>query len=1451
MARIWLLFLCVVGFPCVNAGDELADFSNDLATDLGPLLALFGDSVTRQYLSESTTFLDYFIFAMAPMGIITAVISTIRVCGHTALRALVGRSQEGDGVVESELCTSTSRDVCELFNKGGITRVLGRPHILELIHTPGEKEELHIFRNYLENGQDPDTSEWTKVGSSTLGRRNAERKSLYASAHSTEFAPKPNLSLNVGIKKQPDWLFYLIAAIGFVFQAGVLVLAGTGVWVLGWKVEKGQAKAKRDYAPGIYITGTIVMCVGMWSCAALIGQTTQEVRYKRKRIYDEAQGRLKTPKSRLIYLQPGPQVIGDQNFDPFAHFEDTKKDPLRVWTSSKKNLDKKFELYTFLAVLAVLLGYVAQFIGLRGLEAWVSITQLGITLVMSFLRGLLRMQRLSRDKNKLGQMPDLSAGHELDWLSFGIASEDSQKGSAWFITSQCDQAVEESDSETLIQSHQSQTEAGEQNKVENESSSSVTTTQSEGDSISPVDCEKLLSIRERLAHLTGHSCFNTIDQTAYQEWEDDRVKIRETSRKLSLAICQAAATLLKKRPQKGSILLRAQANFRPSGRTTSLQQSIGVTLKPPSELAQTTWSIDSAKIEAILGLWTWSLLSDKNFRSRDDAGNTISLAASAEIMRVVSMGPDDDDWHHKHDKQGEMSLWLGSQSVRLLQETLYINGHEKGGLMDVWHKPPNKTRWRKLPKLTDTSQHQSQSASSGVRRRFCGWNVAHEALRSQAAELVSATNAANPQETHSARVLIQMVRAKQSLLNVCAQELFIVLVNSLLGLTKIEKTSVIERSDKVGLENPTVTTLATAFSENGLGFYSEALWCIVPALGSKLSPDPDDLLSASIKGANTYRRDGEWDRAETLLRWTCDQFCSRLHERIVSSEVLGRSNRALNTTAELYRWSLCQTPDEERVKYGADGIKWLVDRYDTVTRNRDPTKMSPQAFEQFQKIQETLQRYQEVAQRVSQFSTRTKEVEDINGTKNEQLHRSLVQALENRDRTEALYLLCIVTGDFKSKDLHPALPLAARNNWIDMVDAILEKKASVDSQDKDGRTAISHCAELGYESLLKRFIALGAFLERPDTKLQTPLHWAATAGHIGCAEIIIEAGHVDINRQGAKGASPLHNAALAQHEDFVRYLLEKGATVDARQNNKLTPLHAAAHIGHEGILKLLLKNGADVDATNVANSTPIFHAVKIKHKDIVQILVDHGANIDTVMVGDKTPLSSAIQTGCEPIVKLLLDAGVKVDTAEHKKANLLLAPARDGNELIIRHLLAKDVMSCYKSQQPLLEAIKNGHAAIVKLLLENGADPEWQDDWHRTALWHAVDSEKTELVQSIIERDVDFLTGDRKGVSPYGLAVQKGLGEILQLILRYGAKSKWRNRWGCTALWVAVSNKQKDLVEALLQNGADVTVEDVKGRTPLMIARYSGQEDLVEMILKYSGQDEEGGESEGPTTVSS
>ena len=68
------------------------DFVNNLFTDLTPLLALFGEQVTKQFLSTSIGFTDSLLLSILPLGIITIIISAIRVGGSSSLRALIGRS---------------------------------------------------------------------------------------------------------------------------------------------------------------------------------------------------------------------------------------------------------------------------------------------------------------------------------------------------------------------------------------------------------------------------------------------------------------------------------------------------------------------------------------------------------------------------------------------------------------------------------------------------------------------------------------------------------------------------------------------------------------------------------------------------------------------------------------------------------------------------------------------------------------------------------------------------------------------------------------------------------------------------------------------------------------------------------------------------------------------------------------------------------------------------------------------------------------------------------------------------------------------------------------------------------------------------------------------------------------------------------------------------------------
>jgi len=66
-------------------------FTNNLLSDLAPLLALFGGQVIKQFLSMSLGLADHILLAMGPIGVVTIVVSAIRIGGSKSLKALVGR----------------------------------------------------------------------------------------------------------------------------------------------------------------------------------------------------------------------------------------------------------------------------------------------------------------------------------------------------------------------------------------------------------------------------------------------------------------------------------------------------------------------------------------------------------------------------------------------------------------------------------------------------------------------------------------------------------------------------------------------------------------------------------------------------------------------------------------------------------------------------------------------------------------------------------------------------------------------------------------------------------------------------------------------------------------------------------------------------------------------------------------------------------------------------------------------------------------------------------------------------------------------------------------------------------------------------------------------------------------------------------------------------------------
>ena len=113
------------------------------------ILALFGEQFARQFTSESLTWADHLLFAMVPLGIISAITGAIRVQGPQIVRSFIGRARENRALAEFELMSSTSQEVCELFNGTSIIRAMGKPKIAQFLIFPDKYDEtVEKYRKY-------------------------------------------------------------------------------------------------------------------------------------------------------------------------------------------------------------------------------------------------------------------------------------------------------------------------------------------------------------------------------------------------------------------------------------------------------------------------------------------------------------------------------------------------------------------------------------------------------------------------------------------------------------------------------------------------------------------------------------------------------------------------------------------------------------------------------------------------------------------------------------------------------------------------------------------------------------------------------------------------------------------------------------------------------------------------------------------------------------------------------------------------------------------------------------------------------------------------------------------------------------------------------------------------------------------------------------------------------
>lgn len=226
-----------------------------------------------------------------------------------------------------------------------------------------------------------------------------------------------------------------------------------------------------------------------------------------------------------------------------------------------------------------------------------------------------------------------------------------------------------------------------------------------------------------------------------------------------------------------------------------------------------------------------------------------------------------------------------------------------------------------------------------------------------------------------------------------------------------------------------------------------------------------------------------------------------------------------------------------------------------------------------------------------------------------------------------------------------ALHIAVANGNEELVRVLIENGANVEARNFLEDTPLGLLCRMhqGGRKIGELLIAAGAETEGLFSSV-------CYSGNRELAQLLLENGSDDQERD-AEGFTPLHCAASAGHLDMISLLLDRHVDIEAREHNELTPLSIAAFRGNYDVISLLIENGADIEAEDTQGQSPIFYAVYRRSIESVRRLIGAGAMINNRSSTSYTPLMlAALRNNVEVAKELVVwGADVKIETTSPTK----------------------------------------------------------------------------------------------------------------------------------------------------------------------------------------------------------
>jgi ankyrin repeat protein len=387
-----------------------------------------------------------------------------------------------------------------------------------------------------------------------------------------------------------------------------------------------------------------------------------------------------------------------------------------------------------------------------------------------------------------------------------------------------------------------------------------------------------------------------------------------------------------------------------------------------------------------------------------------------------------------------------------------------------------------------------------------------------------------------------------------------------------------------------------------------------------------------------------------------------------------------------------------------------------------------------------------------------------------------------------------------------ALFKAVRSGDVSATRALLPHHRNLNEPLPDGSTLLAWAVESQNGELVRLLLDHGARANGVGTVSVAPLFIACQYGDPAILAALLDA-HADVKATRADGIAPLSVCAGNAPANILQRVLAAGAVVDQPDETGQTALMWAAAKGRVDNIKLLVAHGAQVNGKSAKGFTPLFFALKSHVPDAPVTVLEAGADPDYVAPDGTSVVQLAMYQKDYAFAGRMIARRADLGAFDRNGNQLLHAAVLANQPSLVKLLLAKGADANALTGPPkvkmrfevnfktgdydvppkpaLLLAAESGHAPLMQMLVDGGANPQIRLPDGTNVVLAAAASGKLAALRLALQLMPDPNTATKDGDTALHVLLSTGTGSeiapMMKLLAERGAKTDIRNRTGQTA----------------------------------------------------------------------